>query len=1328
MNEVRKTRWWKYAVLAAALLFVAAPVAFLTLLWSGWADNFVRDAVIGQLGRITGGTVELHQFHFNPWRLQVTLADLTIHGHEAPGMPPFFHVDRLAVGLRVDSLWQRKISVGDVEVVRPAVYVRVAADGSSNVPAPAPGPAPSKPLRERIFDLVVRRLRVEDGFLIYNDQRIPLVAQGGQLELALDYSEDQGRPSYLGDFRWQQVQVAAKRYLPFPSDVAMRFTLERDSFAVTQLLLNLPHTSLDAQFSLSSFVRPAWDFRYRGHLDFQDLRTILRNPGIPVGHTDFLGNGRFADGQLALNGGYTAEQIAFRFQWFHAGGITSRGTYHADQKSLEVPDFQAQVFGGGMKGTVHLDFHGLHFRTVTQSQSIRLSSLLAAVDNPSLPVVPLHWDGAVQILDTTNWDANFKNFDSQGTTLWMPPQTLSGSNIPVTARLNYHYSMIGNSVSLANSEIATPTSRVQVNGVLAARNSALAMTFDTQDLTPWDDFINRLRGKDAEPKIISGAAHWQGQLTGRLDSPTFAGHVQGLHARYDRLIWDEVEGDMRYGPDGFDFTRASARRGASSAQIELQLTLDDWSFTPDSPWTFDVTLVRTDTDGLQSLLGTSYPVRGVISGTFHGSGTHADPQFKALLDVISPEIYGWRFDRARGEFSMDQNEIRLSNAELRLMPPPGAASGAPPGVLTGNFRYGRTDALTEFNLTGAALPLESVTRIQTARLPIGGQLNFQLTGHGPLFAPSLQSSLRLVDLRLGSDVIGSFQGQIDSDGQHAVLQLDSAMSTGALHGRVDLTLGGNYPVTGQMSVAQLNLNPLIGGALHLSALTAPSSVDGNFTIAGALLQPETLAVQANLSHVLFAYQNVNLENSGPVQFEYRANEIRVAQANFKGPESDFHVSGLARFAGDRQLNLQVSGAVNLRLLGAFVPHLDAQGPAQADAAIFGTISSPRITGRAHLADASMRYGDFPAGLSNVSGDFVFDANRLVFDNVSAEIGGGQMTLGGALSYSGAVRYDVTATARQVRIRYPAGMSWHADADLRLAGNPQAATLSGRVTVDRLLMSDALDAASLLGSSSVSVASNITTSPFLRNLQLDVQGTTTPNAVIEWPSGRFQADSSVTLRGTYQNPVLLGNVHLLTGDITFRGDRYNLSRGEINFSNPFRMDPVLNIEATTRILQYEVTVSFSGPASHLTMSYRSDPPLPSSDVISLLALGQTGEESALRGTSGQQTPQLGATTILSEAVSSQLGGRIQRLFGISHFSVDPFLAGTTTASGQSAAARVTVEQQFANNLTVTYVTNVGSTEQQVIQVEYLLRRDISIIALRDENDTFGVDIIFQKHFK
>jgi len=102
---------------------------------------------------------------------------------------------------------------------------------------------------------------------------------------------------------------------------------------------------------------------------------------------------------------------------------------------------------------------------------------------------------------------------------------------------------------------------------------------------------------------------------------------------------------------------------------------------------------------------------------------------------------------------------------------------------------------------------------------------------------------------------------------------------------------------------------------------------------------------------------------------------------------------------------------------------------------------------------------------------------------------------------------------------------------------------------------------------------------------------------------------------------------------------------------------------------------------------------------------------------------GASALLSEAISSQVGGRVERLFGITRFRVDPGLG--TGGSGQNAAARVTVEQQVSPTLNVTYVSNVSSTQQQVIQVEYLVTRTISIVALRDQNGTFGVDIRFKK---
>jgi translocation and assembly module TamB len=106
---------------------------------------------------------------------------------------------------------------------------------------------------------------------------------------------------------------------------------------------------------------------------------------------------------------------------------------------------------------------------------------------------------------------------------------------------------------------------------------------------------------------------------------------------------------------------------------------------------------------------------------------------------------------------------------------------------------------------------------------------------------------------------------------------------------------------------------------------------------------------------------------------------------------------------------------------------------------------------------------------------------------------------------------------------------------------------------------------------------------------------------------------------------------------------------------------------------------------------------------------------------------GATALLSEAISSGIGGRIEHLFGISSFRVDPFIAGTATES--NAAARVTIQQQVTRDLAITYSTNAATSNQyQLIQVEYTVKRGLSIIFLRDINGTYGLDVKFVKHFK
>jgi translocation and assembly module TamB len=438
------------------------------------------------------------------------------------------------------------------------------------------------------------------------------------------------------------------------------------------------------------------------------------------------------------------------------------------------------------------------------------------------------------------------------------------------------------------------------------------------------------------------------------------------------------------------------------------------------------------------------------------------------------------------------------------------------------------------------------------------------------------------------------------------------------------------------------------------------------------------------------------------------------------------------FTGRRTLNLNLNGALDLRLLSGYVPDLDARGPAQINAAFEGTLDRPRVTGKVHIENASARAIDFPTGLNQIKGDLVFDASRLFFEDVSAQVGGGTLKLSGSVYYADRpVRFDISAHTDSARIRYPEGMSWQVAGNLRLTGTPDGGVLSGRVQMERVNLAGGLETAGALFGGGPGAAGPSTSSTFLRNLVFDVEAVSTPDARMEWPNAELEADANLRIRGSWEHPILLGHIHVLSGDLMFHGSRYQVARGDLNFANPFQLNPEVNFEATTTIQQYEITLNFSGPANKLSLSYRSDPPLPSNDIVTLLALGQTSTEAEVRsggtgaGSAGVGT---GASALLSEAISSQVGGRLERLFGITRFRVDPGLAEVaSTGSEQSAAARVTVEQQIARNLTITYVSNVSSTQQQIIQVEYNVNRNVSVVALRDQNGTFGIDVKIKKRF-
>ena len=86
-------------------------------------------------------------------------------------------------------------------------------------------------------------------------------------------------------------------------------------------------------------------------------------------------------------------------------------------------------------------------------------------------------------------------------------------------------------------------------------------------------------------------------------------------------------------------------------------------------------------------------------------------------------------------------------------------------------------------------------------------------------------------------------------------------------------------------------------------------------------------------------------------------------------------------------------------------------------------------------------------------------------------------------------------------------------------------------------------------------------------------------------------------------MLLGRAEIERGEALFEGKRYILTRGTIDFNNPTRIEPFLDIEAETRIRvpqeTYRVTLRVTGPLAKPNFAFKSDPPLGEVEILALV---------------------------------------------------------------------------------------------------------------------------------
>jgi len=608
------------------------------------------------------------------------------------------------------------------------------------------------------------------------------------------------------------------------------------------------------------------------------------------------------------------------------------------------------------------------------------------------------------------------------------------------------------------------------------------------------------------------------------------------------------------------------------------------------------------------------------------------------------------------------------------------------------------------------------------RLKLSGQLSISANGRGTLQNPEFQASIQLPELQVQGQTIRGLSLDASAANHEAQFTLGSQLANTSIRGQGKVELKDNYYATAQLETQDIPLKPLFTAYLPEQAPKMSGHTELHATLRGPLKNLQQIEAHFEIPVLQVGYESIELAAASPIRADYANGTVTVQPAEIKGTGTDLHFGGAVPIAANAPLSLGMTGNVDLRLLQILEPDVDSHGQLQFDIRSQGDRLNPNLQGQVRIVDAGLAPSGAPLGLQHANGVLALHDNRLDVTQFQGQIGGGTVTARGGIAYAKNIQFDLGATANEAQLVYQ-GLRIVLNGNLALTGTPQAAVLSGRVNVDRISAAPDFDITNLAGTGVDQVAASPGTG-FAQAVTLNVGVRTTSEINVVSRTFSVQGDAAnLRVTGTLIDPVILGRINLDSGDVIAFGNRYVLQPGTLDFINPVQTEPVVNLAATTTVNQYNITLRLQGPLERLRTSYSSDPSLPPADIINLLAFGQTTEAAGANPTPGN----LGAESVLASGVSSQLTSKIQNIAGISRLSIDPVLGSSANGTQQNPGAIITVQQRVTSNLFVTFVTDVTSTQSEVIQVEYRFSPRWSFSGTRDQNGGFGFDFRLHREY-
>ncbi len=1293
-------KFLKYISVGLCVLIIAVMACLAGVLFYLDTDH-ARQLITGRINAVIPGNLSWDRSD-----LSVFKETLEIHGFavNSSSGKEIVGIDRISVTLDLAGMLKRRIIISDITIENPRVDLKVEQDGRLDLISALSGPAPEKPepakpekpfpfpIFLKSFNLANGSFRYESGshYILFKMEK--LAVQG-----SADVSRQQGdihvnithglfeSPGYKTGISRVELTAAlhGNNILNIVLDAACDSSALRATATVSDPFHN-PEIDTDVVVStslsgLGKEIKALGGFSGKASARLT-IKGTLNNPDAQL-HLAYGGGNLYHRTIDSMEMGIGLNNRLLSVNRIHirafSGTLDLKGK--VDLKGA-FPDGFAK--SGKNMNAVSYDFFirgtGLDLGDVFENAG-RTNGVINA---------GIHVYGKGTSLDTLSGGADI---NISGTGLKSGRQTN-----PVDLNAVGKFDLENNTVRISRFDVKCGNADIQATGFINLLTKS-SFQLDFKGIDP-EFFIakNFLKGQ------FNGTLKIEGNYPDTVASLEITGTKTGL----ENLFFGDIKASATFSDGVVTVEKARLLNHKSSLSLSGRadiLKKSSFKILENPSFNLDI---QGDAVFIEDFY---HSAKGEFSIDIHAGGNFKTPNGTIRLNGENIVFSDQQIHRVDLTAIIDGKKLGIE--KLHVFPDPDALLECTGWIsLDKQFR---------FEATSSGIPLEFLPGIKDANVATGS-IVVDARGHGSFEDPEISGEIKLENLCINGKPL-----------EDAALHLNVKNRMARISGHLNFDLNGSYRFSDstfniQARFRNTDLEP------YFKLLERPylnGFVTGRVEMAGTVGNTHTYTGMLDISDLYVGYNHQSVLKGNTLKILFKEQQAVVSGLHLTLAETgDLDISG--KVVIDGQVSLTATGNIPLSVIAFFTEELpDLTGNILFTSRITGNFSAPEIEGDIRLSNVSATLPVTAQKLNHITGNIHITPKAVTIDEISGQLDAGRFTVSGnmALDRLKPTELALNLDGISLPVKIPGTLDISLNTNLKISGTPDKSRIDGDIViVEGLYYKDVdlnfIESAVRKKRESLPASPREFTTPFLRQVDLNVAITYRNPFNIDNNLANMEIVPDLKLTGTVENPVINGRALIQSGTVEFRKKTFVIRKGVIDFLNPYRIEPAINIKSDVEVRDWLITLDISGTPDELSFKLTSDPMLEDADILSLLIIGRTSRE--MINSEGGSTQS--AAQMLGRFLSATVDNRIKESTGL-----DIFEAEVQNGSGNDAASevKVTMGKSLSKRLAVKYAveTDKGEMIQRAV-AEYKFLESILVNGFQDNQGNFGGSVKYRLEFR